>query len=92
MAESRFTRTGVKRRKKRMLIALAVASFGLAASPAALADPPPSVPPSGATCGAFYGSVISTAAKAGVLGGNVNPGNLHQGFAGVEAFPGFVCP
>ena len=64
------------------------AGLVLAAPPAAYAGQPNGLPPSGSTCGAFYGSVVSQVA----LTGEVNPGVLHQGIAGAESFPGFDCP
>lgn len=69
-----------------------VAGLVLAPPTAAFADQPSGLPPSGSTCGAFYGAVVSQVARSGALGGEVNPGVLHQGFAGAEAFPGFDCP
>lgn len=57
-----------------------------------LAAKPESVPPRGSTCGAFYGSVVASEARSKHLSGDVNPGVLHQGFAGAEAFPFFSCP
>lgn len=64
----------------------------VAGNAVALAGKPGSVPPSGSTCGAFYGSVVSHEARSGALGADVNPGILHQGLAGAEAFPFFKCP
>jgi len=61
-------------------------------TPGALAQKPAGVPPSGSTCGAFYGSVISDVARSGALSGKVNPGVLHSGFAGADGFPEFDCP
>ena len=69
-----------------------VAGLVLATPTAAFTDQPNGLPPSASTCGAFYGAVMSQVARSGVLGGEVNPGVLHQGFAGAEAFPGFDCP
>ncbi len=60
-------------------------------TPVALAQKPAGVPPSGSTCGAFYGSVLADVARSGELSGEVNPGVLHRGFAGAEDFPGFDC-
>ncbi len=69
-----------------------IAATTLLSTPAALAQKPADVRPSGSTCGAFYGSVISDVAHSGALSGQVNPGVLHRGFAGAEDFPGFDCP
>jgi hypothetical protein len=78
--------------RTRIFVMTAAVALALSAATPALAGPPESVPPSGSTCGMFYGSVIASVAHAGVLSGTINPGVLHQGFAGAEAFPGFVCP
>jgi hypothetical protein len=69
-----------------------VAGLVLAGAPAVFAEQPSGLPPSGSTCGAFYGAVVSQVARSGALGGEVNPGVLHRGFAGAEAFPDFDCP
>lgn len=69
-----------------------VAGLVLVGPPAAFAGQPSGLPPSGSTCGAFYGAVVSQVARSGVLTGEVNPGVLHEGFAGAETFPGFACP
>ena len=70
----------------------AIAVTMLAPTPAAVAQKPDGVPPSGSTCGAFYGATVSDVARSGALSGEVNPGVLHRGFAGAEVFPGFECP
>jgi len=69
-----------------------VAGLLVLSAPAAFAERPDGPPPSGATCGAFYGSVVSEVARSGALDGQINPGVLHSGFAEAEAFPGFDCP
>jgi hypothetical protein len=69
-----------------------IAAITLVSTPVAHAEKPAGFPPSGSTCGAFYGSVISDVAHSGALSGQVNPGVLHRGFAGAEDFPGFDCP
>ncbi len=69
-----------------------IAATTLVCTPLALAQKPAGVPPSGSTCGAFYGSVISDVAHSRALGSQVNPGVLHRGFAGADDFPGFDCP
>jgi hypothetical protein len=74
------------------LIPAIVAGLMLVGAPAAYAGQPNGLPPSGSTCGAFYGAVVSQVARTGALTGEVNPGVLHQGFAGAESFPGFDCP
>ena len=63
----------------------------LASGGSALAAKPASVPPSGSTCGSFYGSIVAGEARSGHLNADINPGVLHQGFAGAEAFPHFSC-
>lgn len=73
-------------------IAATAAGLVLATSAAAFAEQPSRLTPSGATCGAFYGAVVAQVARSHVLGGELNPGVLHQGFAGAESFPGFGCP
>jgi hypothetical protein len=69
-----------------------IAAVTLVSTPVALAQKPAGVPPSGSTCGAFYGSVISDVARSETLSGELNPGVLHRGFADAEDFPGFDCP
>lgn len=69
-----------------------VAGLVLGTPAAALADQPSGLPPSGSTCGWFYGAVVAQVARTGALDGEVNPGILHQGFAGAESFPDFDCP
>ncbi len=69
-----------------------IAATTLVCTPPALARKPAGVPPSGSTCGAFYGAVVADVARSGALSGQVNPGVLHRGFADAEQFPGFDCP
>jgi hypothetical protein len=69
-----------------------IAATTLVSTPVALGQKPAGVPPSGSTCGAFNGSVISDVAHSGALSGRVNSGVLHRGFAGAEDFPGFDGP
>lgn len=69
-----------------------IAVTTLVCTPVTLAQKPAGVPPSGSTCGAFYGTVISDVAHSGALSGQVNPGVLHRGFAVAEDFPSFDCP
>ena len=80
-----------------ILIPALTAMLLLASTVPVFAQPSSSVPPSGSSCGAFYGSVASSEAREGHLGGQINPGVLHKGFAGAEEFgeqnPGtFECP
>jgi hypothetical protein len=90
LAEPRATKGRIMRDS--VCTVAAFAAITLASTPVALAQKPAGVPPSGSTCGAFYGSVISDVAHSGALSGQVNPGVLHSGFAGAEDFPGFDCP
>ncbi len=69
-----------------------IAALTLLSTPVAFAQKPAGVPPSGSTCGAFYGSVVSDVARSEALSGEVNPGVLHHGFAGAEELPAFDCP
>jgi len=54
----------------------------------ASAGKPAAVPPDGAGCGQEYGGIVmGVATTGGVLGGDFNPGTVHQGLAGFTNCP-----
>jgi len=62
-------------------VALMAVMMGVGAG-LALAQQPSTVPPDGRDYGATYGAHVSGHAQEQMLNGQMNPGLMHQGFAG----------